>query len=482
MASAFFKSIRFRVILWYMVFLFFILSAFSFLLYKSFKTTIYDDLDNLLVSKAEGITNSIDAYWEGKEVVPAEKNFIAMAQNWVEEKRRDPQLMSLFVQILDAKGTTLVSSKSMPHILPLPKEDFDDILEGEDSFDMVGGEWSGKQMKFRLYSKPVIESTEAKYVVQVSAPASLLSLALNNLRVILFILLPLTIFLAGVPGLLLARLTLRPVDKMINTLQHITAENLKLRIHLPDTKDEVKRLADTFNDMIERLDRSFSSQQRFIQDISNELKAPMNLLKVEIKDALDKACQEQAHAHILKKALKDIDGYSKTVEDLLILSSFEDSQMALVIKKINITKLIEGILKDLKPIADEKEIALSSFLREPIIVDGDEKRLRQLFINIVDNAVKYTYRKGSVSITAYKDGKYARVAISDTGAGIPENEIDYIFDRFYQVHARSANHGFGLGLSSAKSIVEAHKGNIIVESRYGKGSTFTVTLPLQYPG
>jgi signal transduction histidine kinase len=141
------------------------------------------------------------------------------------------------------------------------------------------------------------------------------------------------------------------------------------------------------------------------------------------------------------------------------------------------------VVKNTKAVAEEKDIALSSFLQDTIILDGDEVKLKTLFTNLIDNAIKYTHRKGKIIISAHKDGQNAKITISDTGVGMPEDELLYIFDRFYQINqSRNNKQGFGLGLSIAESIVEAHKGKIAVESHVGKGSVFTVTLPIFYPG
>ena len=463
----FFKSVRFKFILWYMAFLTVTLLSFSFVLYGGFANTLYGELDDLLSSKADGVANSVNTYWNAKrmEILAEEKfpvpaalemeHFMSLARNWVEEKRKDPELMSLFVRILDTEGNVIVSTKPMPRIAPPDKEDLADILNGEDSFDTIKGESAdGKPMKFRVYTKPVIEDGKAAYVVQAAGPLGLVSLALKNLTLILFLVLPLTVLLAGIPGVLLARLTLRPIDKMINTLRQITAENLKLKIHIPDTKDEIKRLADAFNGMIERLDRSFSSQQRFIQDIAQDIAAPA----------------------------RDTKNFSRIMDGLEAFSRFDNNQAVLEIRKVNLKRLLGQVLDEMRPAADEKEISVSFSSPENIVIDGDEDQLRRLFMNLIDNAIRYTYRKGSVSVSASKGGECANVAVSDTGMGIPEYEIDYIFDRFYQVaRSRGSGSGFGLGLSSAKYITEAHKGTIAVESRVGKGSTFTVSLPISYP-
>ncbi len=478
----FFKSIRFKVLLWYVLFLTITLSAFSVMLYEGFNHFIYNNLDDLLCSRAEGVASSINTYWSAK--IGAEA-FTAIARDWVEEKKKDPELMSMFVQILDPDGNIIISSKAMPRIEQLDKDDFKDILKGEDSFDSVNGETLDHQhIKFRLYSKPVTLNGKVEYVVQVAAPVNLLSIALGNLKLILFLLLPLTVLLAALPGVLLVNLTLRPVDSMTKTLKQITAENLKLKIHIPDTKDEIKRLADTFNEMIERLNRSFSSQQRFIKDISRELQIPLAGLKEELESALAKSCGEAEYKSLLVKALKETDGFSRTIENLSILSRFNEERPILEIRRINLTGLVERVFKEMKALAAEKEISTSLSCIETITIDGDKEQLTQLFANLLENAIKYTHRKGNVSVTVRKEGKNsARVSIIDTGIGIPEDELPYIFDRFYQVaKPRGIKGGFGLGLSTVKSTVEAHKGAVTVESHEGEGSTFTVSLPITYPG
>ena len=491
----FFKSIRFKIILWYTLFLTVTLCTFSVILYEGFNKILYDDFDDLLSSRAEGVADSVAAYWHAHRVnLPSGRagmavadsidqgKFIEAANGWVTEKRKDPELMSLFVRILDRKGQCLVASRSMPRLEPLDEDDFGDIIAGEDSFDTVHGESAeGKKMKFRVYSKPVSPEKDTAYVVQVAGPVRLVYLALWNLRLILFLLLPVTVILAAIPGVMLVRLTLKPVDRMVNTLKQITAENLKLKIHIPDTKDEIKRLADTFNDMIERLERSFSSQQRFIRDISRELETPVMALKEELETALEKELSEREYRSLIMKALKSTGSFSNTIENLMLLSQSGPSQALLEIRKISLTGLVEKAFSEMKVDADEKDITTTLFCDGDVKIDGDKGQLLQLFANLMNNAVRYTHRKGKISVAVRRSGNNAVVKVSDTGIGIPEDEIPYIFDRFYQVaRPRGSKSGFGLGLSSAKAIAEAHKASIAVEGEPGKGSIFTVTLPLSY--
>lgn len=472
------------------------LLAFSTLVYQNYKNALYEDLDDLLNSKADGIANSITTYWDIKKMEDASDggiprfskvsrsgDFLAMASNWVIEKSKDPNIMSIFVQVLDEKGNKLVASKNAPKIDKMPKHDFEHILEGEDSFDTLKGESTeGKQISLRVYTKPVQDEDKVRYIIQVASAQGLIYIALRGLRILLFVLLPFTVIITGIAGAFLARLTLKPVDHMIGTLKKITAENLKLKIHLPDTKDEIKRLADTFNDMIERLDKSFSSQQEFIQDISHELRTPLTILKGELEVTLKKLRSPEEYETVLMSSLEEIGKMSRVIEDLLVLARFDNSQTALEIRRVDLGRILDRVMGDMKVLAEQKDIETSLSRQENLIMDGDEDQLRRLFVNLLDNAIKYTARKGRVAITAHRDGTNARVAITDTGIGIPEEELPYIFDRFYQVaKSRRLNRGFGLGLSIAKSIVDSHKGTVSVESQVAQGATFTVSIPLSYP-
>jgi signal transduction histidine kinase len=477
------------------VFLAATLGLFSLLLYGNFHKYLYDEFDDLLSSQAEGVAALIDSYWRAGNVTglngTAASNdkardateFVNIARGWVEERRKSPEFMSIFIQILDTKGGRLVASKSSPRLTGLEKEDLEDILDEDETFNTIDGySAEGKKLRFRICARPLLKDGKAEYIVLAAGPASLVSLALRNLRLILFVLLPLTILLAGIPGLFLVKLTLKPVDRMIDTLRQITAENLKLKIHLPDTKDEVKRLADTFNDMIGRLDRSFSSQQRFIQDVSHELKVPLAILREELTSVLAKPCSQEEYSAVARKALKELDNSSKAIENFIALSRLEDSDILLEIRKVNMTRLIEDVVDEMRAFASQKAITVSSSLQEDVVLDGDEEQLRRLLINLIDNAVKYTLRNGKIAIMLHKEGGNAAIVVSDTGIGMPEDEIPYIFDRFYKIEKTRPDDGFGIGLSIAKSIVSAHKGVVRVESELGKGSTFTVSLPILYTG
>ncbi len=293
-------------------------------------------------------------------------------------------------------------------------------------------------------------------------------------------LLPAAVILAGILGTFLAKVTLRSFNKMIGTIHQIEAKNLKLRINAPDTGDEIKKIADTFDNMLERLDKAFSSQKQFAQDISHELKTPLTVLKGELEVALKKSRSPKEYESILSSSLEEIDKIAKIVESLLTLAKFDSKEEPLNIGRMDLNLLIQEIVSDMKILAEQKNVEIKFLQRKEMILNGDRDQLKRLFVNLLDNAIKYTPQGGKIILESKKEGKIINIEISDTGIGISQDELPRIFDRFYTVDKSRSGVGFGLGLSIVKSIVEAHKGNIEVKSVLNKGTTFTVHLPV-YP-
>jgi len=468
------------------------LLLFSALLYQNLNKKLHDDLDGLLQSRAKGIIDSIDTYWETerleaiKDGIPLNVfskinniNFIKIAQRWIEERTTDPKLLNTVVQIFDAKGKLVASSKNMPDIMNIKKNIFDYVSKRSGHLDTVTIELKpGKETILRTFTVPVTENNNVAYIVVVASPLSLTDSALKNLRLILFILLPITVVVTGIIGAFLSKMTLNPFNKMINTIHHITGENLKLRISTPDTKDEIRKLADTFNEMLERLEHSFSLQRSFIEDLTHKLKTPLAILKGELEVSLQKIRTKEEYDSLLHSNIEEINRVTKIVEDLLMLTRLDSNVITLEMEPLDITLLIKDIAEDLEILAQQKDIDFSLSTTREIILRGDKDKLKYLFLNILDNAIKYTPPHGKITIDVTKEKDDAKITVSDTGIGISENDLPHIFDRFYRVDKSRTDSGSGLGLSIAKSIVEAHRGKIEVSSKLEQGSTFTIFLPL----
>lgn len=188
----------------------------------------------------------------------------------------------------------------------------------------------------------------------------------------------------------------------------------------------------------------------------------------------------QEYESALHSSLEEINKINRLVENLLILARFDNKEIPLETKSLNLNILIERVVDDIKVLAEQKNIEINFSAQERIVLEADGNQVRQLFLNLLDNAIKYTPKDGKVILSLKKEDNFVKIQISDTGIGIAENELPFIFDRFYRVDKARSSLGFGLGLSIAKSIVETHKGRIEVRSQPGQGTTFTIFLPLSF--
>jgi len=233
--------------------------------------------------------------------------------------------------------------------------------------------------------------------------------------------------------------------------------------------------------MLIRLNQAFSSQQQLIQDVSHELRTPLTVLKGKQEVALNKRRSPEEYESVLSVNLEEINKMSQLVENLLVLARIENKDSLLKMQSINLTDTMEQILSIMKPLADQKKISLCFSSHEQLFVEADGNQVSRVISNIVDNAIKYTPNNGEVNIKLSKEDTFAKIVISDTGIGITKNELPRIFDRFYRIDKSRSSPGFGLGLSIAKSIIDIHKGKIEAENLPGKGTAFTVFLPLAHP-
>jgi heavy metal sensor kinase len=317
--------------------------------------------------------------------------------------------------------------------------------------------------------------------IYVAYPLSELSEALENLFSIFLILIPVALAISVGGGWLLAYKSLKPVDDITRAAREITAQRLDRQIPQTGANDEIGRLISTFNGMILRLRQSFEQVRQFSADASHELRTPLTIMRGEVELALRNPKEPEEYRRVLVSNLEEIVRLAAIIDNLLTVSRADLAKPGLPSEEqVNLRELVDELYEDCEVIAAKKEIALELGRNEDIIVRGNKIQLRQLLMNLIDNAIKYTPTRGTVTLNSSQEEGMARISVTDTGIGIPGGDLEKIFDRFYRVDkARSREMGgTGLGLSIAKWIAELHRGHIEVQSQPSAGSTFTVILPL----
>ena len=300
---------------------------------------------------------------------------------------------------------------------------------------------------------------------------------------------PIALVLASLGGFLLAKRSLAPVAEMGDRAARISANNLHERLPVKSEQDEVGRLAIIINDLLSRLDLSFEQQRRFMADASHELRTPLSSVLGEAEVALSRPHRnEEEYRQCLNAVYNEGTRMSRIVADLLSLARADSGQYPVNKTDCSLGALIEECVRALKHLAEKRGIALSfTTLATEIVVRGDAELLRRLFMNLLDNAIKYTAQGGKVKVELSQDQSECIFTVHDTGAGIDVEAQPHIFERFYRedkVRQRSAGSegsGAGLGLSISQWIANLHGGRVCLEKSSEKGSTFSVRLPISHP-
>ncbi len=453
--------IRLRLTLWYVLLLAVILVAFSAGVYLLLRHDLYQNLNESLEAQADGLRSGVQ--FEGERPV-----FGGQLPPGSEER---------FARVFDASGEVTWESAEEIGQMPVDEGAVMRALAGEPSRRSVRP--IGDDDRIRVIAVPIIREGAVVGVMEVGRPEEEVSETLGSLLLILGIALPVTLVVAGFGGVFLAGRALSPIDRIRRAARRMSAEDLGQRLDLDLPDDEVGKLARTFDEMIGRLDDAFGRQRQFTSDTSHEIRTPLTIIKGQIEVSLQRERGGEEYRRVLRAVNEEVDRLIRMAGSLLTLTRADAGQIPLRIEDVDVPGIERGVVEQLRPSASAKGVGLEVEEGPVALIEADEDLLLQLMLNLVDNAIKYTPKGGRVNVGWRLGGGGVEVWVKDTGAGIPEEHVPYLFDRFYRVDkARSRSEGgVGLGLAISRWIAEAHGGGIRVESAPGAGSTFTVALP-----
>ncbi len=268
------------------------------------------------------------------------------------------------------------------------------------------------------------------------------------------------------------------VTKIVDDISH---KDLNLRIFEMEADEEMVCLINSCNAMLERLEKSFEHINEFSSHVAHELKTPLAIIRGEVELTLTENRDVVEYKRVLNVSLEEIDRLIKIIKDLLLIARLDYNPNVFFFEKINLSAFIEDLFEYSSILAEQKGLVSELNVPElPYFINADKVHLRRLFLNLINNAVNYTPADGKICISMTVKSSMAQIAVSDTGTGVPVNDLESIFDKFFRSHSpgyKSVS-GSGLGLSIARSIARTHQGEISVQSQPGHGSTFTVSLPI----
>jgi len=452
-------SLRLRLTLLYSTFIGFILIVFGAAIYLLINVILLNQVDTMLENVARDITEVTRVNSVG------EINIINL-----------PPLdmtSNAYVQVWGINGNLITNSPGIQlYNKPLDSVGLrSDTPVYEDSYFGTA--------HLRVLSVPLKLGDHMVGILQVAASLSVVDATQSNLLSTMIFIAVLAVMMAGVGSWAVLGRAFSPLESITETVDQINrADDLSRRIPQPEeTENEIGSLVISFNQTLERLEAVFTSQQRFLADVSHELRTPLTVIKgsVDLMRRMKKADRES-----LSSIDQEAGRLTRLVGGLLMLAQAESGKLTLNFAPVELDLLLTEVFTEMQVLAGTRvKVHLNEI--DQVIINGDRDRLKQVFLNLVANAVQYTPLGGEIFLSLQKIGEQARIIVRDTGPGIPAEDLPHIFDRFYRAEksrTRSKTSGFGLGLSIANWIVEHHGGQIKVESKEGMGTTFVIWLGL----
>lgn len=453
--------LRWRLTFWHLSLTIIGLMGFVLVSYQILSNSLHVEVNNTLAERARHVADAV-------AVIP-NRPIEGLSQEATDEFRSP----GVYVQIFNAEGALVARSFNLGiQQIHAPASDLNRVLNGESFYDSA--EISGSPVQ--LYFQPIQRDGQIAGAILVGESLVGLESTLSRLRLIYAVGVASVALFGLLGGWILARMGLRPLVQVTQTAQDIVkAEDLSHRVQYTGPADEVGALATTFNEMLNRLQSLFEGQRRFLAEAAHELRTPLASMLGNV-DLLATFGDEPARRRETISALKRTGRHvSRLLDDLLLLAQAEAGLHLASFEEVALDDLLIDVYESTMLTAGNVKLKLECC--EPASVRGDPNRLRQVFMNLIDNAVKYSLPGGDVTISLFNKNSTVYVTVSDHGSGIPEELIPLIFEPFFRAPTGKRIPGAGLGLAIVRWIVREHGGDVNIQSESNKGTTVALTLP-----
>lgn len=450
-------TIRVRLTLWYIALLAIIVIGFSLFLYVELQELLSSQIDAGIQVAASQLLVDVDDSVNPPILRP------------MSDEAADHILQSSFAsRMVDAEGQVVTDVGSFPILAFAPP-----VSTGFETVEIDGIPW-------RVYTQQV-ETNSQQYDIwlQVGQSLNVIDDTQRTLFQLILIGLPIVLIMTALGGMFMASRALNPVDNITQTVQNIHATDMSKRIQYHGPQDELGRLTNTLNSMLERLQAAFDVERNFTADASHELRTPLTTIKGHIGVTLTRSRSPEEYEATLVQIQTETERLIRLANDLLFLARLDAVPLRWQPEKVNLSDLLDAVSDQMQIMTSEKGIALITNVPSDIMVEGMPDHLIRLFLNLVDNSIKYTDTNGNVELSMTVYQQVVQIKIRDTGIGIAPEHLPHLFERFYRAgRERHQQAGAGLGLPIAYQIARTHDGTIEIQSTLNVGTTALVTLPL----
>ncbi len=459
------RSLKFRLVAWYAGWLTALFIVFGIFVYVSLDHYLEKSLREALARRARQVADMVQ-------------------RSGLDWTRLETQIPRTFAPEVNNRFTRVLANGTIAYVSGPPADRSFDPQDVPIPLPIIVRESfgprslpDGTEMLIMIVSRA---TPEGSFVVEEGESSAPIQTTLHAWLAVLIVGLAVLICGAVMGGALLVRWALKPVDHIIRSAEQISSRNLNERLPVPETGDEIQRLSSSINSMIRRLDEGFQQTQRFFADASHELRTPLTIIQGELESVTKNKEAKADVRETAASALEEVDRLKNIVDGLFALSRLESGEVQENFESVDLAELAATTADQMCLLAEDKNISIACHCDSKVHVLGDRARMKQVVVNLLDNAIKYTPAGGHVKVTVAQRNGYGVLQVADDGIGIPAEALPRLYERFFRVDkARSREMGgAGLGLSIVKSICTAHHGQVHVQSKEGAGSRFTVELPL----